>query len=198
MAEKTWLRQTTESAKAYEAAREYFELGANRSLEAVHKKFSKSARLIARWSTNHDWVERAKAYDAYQLELQEKAREKAAQAEAEKWEKRRAEQREVEWNISRGLLTRAGQILSQPLNNARYSHADAARIADVATKLARLAAEMATAREAHEVTGKDGGPIEIQNAASDFDSRMAALFARIEAEPISREPDDSGQGDASL
>jgi HSP90 family molecular chaperone len=196
MSQKAWLRQANESAKAYEAAREYFELGANRSIEAVSQKLSKSIPTLKDWSRKYDWVERAKAYDAYQLELQEKAREKAAQVEAEKWEKRRAEQREVEWNISRGLLHRASQILSQPLNTARYSHADAARIADVAVKLARLAAEMATAKEQHEVTGKDGKPIEIVNAASDFDSRIAALFERITKEEVSSEPVDSGQGDA--
>ena len=40
-----------------------------------------------------------------------------------------------------------------------------------------------------ELTGADGGAIEINNAASDFDSRMAALVNRIAAQPISDEPE---------
>ena len=40
-----------------------------------------------------------------------------------------------------------------------------------------------------EVTGANGGAIEIKNAASDFDSRMAALIARITAQPVSSDPD---------
>lgn len=47
-----------------------------------------------------------------------------------------------------------------------------------------------------ELTGADGGPIDIQNAAADFDSRMAALVNRITKERISKEPEPSGQGDS--
>lgn len=53
-----------ESAPAYQAACEYFSMGAQRAQEDVAKKLSKSRQLMGRWSTQHNWVERAREYDA--------------------------------------------------------------------------------------------------------------------------------------
>lgn len=188
MTAKIWLRRNDESAKAYEAAQTYFELGANRSLDAVSRKYQKSIALISRWSQRHGWVARAQAYDEHQLAIQEKAREEAAKKKAEVWEERRAQEREWEYVIARRLYLRAAQILKEPLSAAKFSHADAARIADTAAKLARLAADMATAKETHEITGKDGGAIEVINAASEFDNKLLALFERATKDSLSQEP----------
>lgn len=38
-------------------------MGAGRSVRKVSQKLDKSRTLIGRWSTNYNWVERAKAYD---------------------------------------------------------------------------------------------------------------------------------------
>lgn len=39
-------------------------MGADRSIDAVAQKLSKSSTIIGRWSTKHNWVARARSYDA--------------------------------------------------------------------------------------------------------------------------------------
>ena len=64
--ERSWLRHPNETAKAYAAFRYYRDLGEQRAGVRVQRKFSLSARLIARWSTVHAWVLRARAWDEHQ------------------------------------------------------------------------------------------------------------------------------------
>lgn len=211
MAIKSWLRQTNESAKAYEAAKCYFEMGAKRTLEAVSQKLGKSKTICDRWSRTFDWVNRAQAYDDHQNELQEKAREKAAQVEAEKWAKRREELRNEEWKLAERIHSKLAQMLEFPVYQVEHTNEhgqqmtikplnwsvrDVTRMAETVAKLYRTSAGMPVETTRQEITGADGGAIEITNAASDFDSRMAALATRITAQPVSSEPDDSGQSEA--
>ena len=53
-------RQQWESAKAYEAFKEYL---ASRSIRQVAKKLNKSSSLIGRWSRENHWGERTRDYD---------------------------------------------------------------------------------------------------------------------------------------
>ena len=204
MANKTWLRQSNESAKAYEAARTYFEMGASRSLEVVRRKLGKSKEICERWSSKYDWVARARAYDDHQQELQEKAREKAAEIEAEKWARRREELRDEEWKLAEQIHARLSQMLQFPvyeLENVgektiikplRWSIRDVSRLAETVTKLYRTSSGLPIETTRQEITGADGGAIEINNAASEFERRLAALFERATKEDISSEPDGSG------
>ena len=64
--ERSWLRHPNETAKAYAAFRYYRDLGEQRAGVRVQRKFSLSARLIARWSTVHAWVRRTRAWDEHQ------------------------------------------------------------------------------------------------------------------------------------
>ena len=64
--ERSWLRHPNETAKAYAAFRYYRDLGEQRAGVRVQRKFSLSARLIARWSVDHAWVVRALAWDDHQ------------------------------------------------------------------------------------------------------------------------------------
>lgn len=138
-----WDRQQGESAQAYEAARAYFGLGADRSLNAVAQKLNKSFTLMGRWSRTWNWIGRASAYDQHLAALEQQKREQAVAVEAEKWATRRAEQRENDWALSIGLANAAAQIL-QALDPKQARASDAARLAEASNKLARLAAEMAT------------------------------------------------------
>ncbi len=156
----TWERQPGESAKAHAAARCYFELGPDRSLDEVHRKFGKSTRLLARWSSEWNWVERAQSYDAHIHAFEQQAKERAITEEANKWAERRAAQREAEYTVAQKLLERAQTMLTFPLavvektiegektviNPTRWSMRDAARLSDVASKLARLVLELETDR----------------------------------------------------
>jgi hypothetical protein len=160
---KDWERQKGESAKAYEAAKIYFEMGVNRSIEAVGKQLDKSWRFIGRWSARYNWVIRADSYDREQDRIQSEERTKAAAKEADKWAKRRSEQREREWAQAEMLIERAMQMLKYPLSRqevkakdkdgnptitivepAKWTFKDAAVYLDSAAKLARLAAQMET------------------------------------------------------
>lgn len=68
----TWDKLPQETAKAYAAFQIYLSLsvfgqdGERRSLENTAKKLGlRSTTSVERWSAKYDWVERAKAYDAY-------------------------------------------------------------------------------------------------------------------------------------
>jgi transposase-like protein len=73
-------RLPNESTKAYAAYECYRELGAGRSIEKVAEKYSKSVGLLYRWSSQHQWVNRAAEWD----KEQERLREEARQVEIEK------------------------------------------------------------------------------------------------------------------
>jgi hypothetical protein len=54
----------SESPQAYQAACAYFGMGVDRSVTAVAQELHKSRPLMGRWSSQHDWVNRAAEYDA--------------------------------------------------------------------------------------------------------------------------------------
>ena len=59
-------RRPAVRAPSYAAFRYYRDLGEQRAGVRVQRKFSLSARLIARWSVDHAWVVRALAWDDHQ------------------------------------------------------------------------------------------------------------------------------------
>jgi hypothetical protein len=167
-----WDRQPRESAQAYEAARTYFMLGADRSLEAVAQRLHKSKTIAGRWSARHSWVGRAAAYDAHMQLIDDQEHERARRKEIEKWERRRLEQRENDWQLAERLRERANEMADRPIEVVQkvmretrvdghiiYQEVDehhpagwdwrsVPKIAETAAKLARLAAEMETDRAA--------------------------------------------------
>ena len=62
-------QRDTESTQAYQAACAYFALGVDRSQEAVSQQLGKSRQIMSRWGARHDWVSRARDYDAALAEL---------------------------------------------------------------------------------------------------------------------------------
>ncbi|MEG1894630.1 MAG: hypothetical protein RR162_00220 [Oscillospiraceae bacterium] len=72
--EKPWERQKSESSQAFEAFSTYRDLAAERSISKVCQKVGKSRGLIQRWSSQWNWVERARIYDN---SLEKEARAKA-------------------------------------------------------------------------------------------------------------------------
>ena len=72
--EVLWEQQPGESAKAFEAFAAYRDMGTERSIRKVAQQLNKSNALIARWSKNYEWPDRARAYDR---ELDRQAREQA-------------------------------------------------------------------------------------------------------------------------
>jgi hypothetical protein len=96
-----WDRQPDESARAFEARREYIEMGASRSLAAVGQKLAKSRQLLSRWSARWRWVESAAAFDAMRdAELTRavvEAHAKKAREDAVKWARRLDELPELQY-----------------------------------------------------------------------------------------------------
>lgn len=60
-----WTRRTDESAVAYEAFRTYLNQGTDRSTAHVAHALGKTKTIMDRWSSQHDWVERVRAYDVH-------------------------------------------------------------------------------------------------------------------------------------
>lgn len=60
---KPWERLPKETTEAFEAFKEYRDMGAERSLAKVGEKLGKSTPLMERWSARHDWGNRVKAWD---------------------------------------------------------------------------------------------------------------------------------------
>jgi hypothetical protein len=57
-----WVRRDDESSPAYDAFRAYMSC---RNTRKVALELSKSDAIIRRWSSQHDWVERVRAYDQH-------------------------------------------------------------------------------------------------------------------------------------
>lgn len=155
---QSWERLPSESAQAYEAAKLYFEMGAQRSLDAVRQKVGKSSRLMARWSSRYNWVTRAQDYDQYQHKAQQDAEKKALLGEAEKWAKRRAALWEKMFHVGEQLTAKGEQVMRFPteqqtierdvegrptlvhIEPANYAPVDAYRFFNLGMKLMAMAA----------------------------------------------------------
>lgn len=66
-----WERQDAESAKAYSAFVVYRDMGLERSIDAAYRGYvgdeksrKEATGHFKRWASKHDWLSRAKAYDA--------------------------------------------------------------------------------------------------------------------------------------
>ena len=155
-----------ESAKAFAAFREYIELGPQRSLAAVGQKLGKSKAVMERWAAKFDWTGRVQAHGAHLAMVEREVEEALTRAKAVEWVKRKEEQREEEWKVRCELLEAGREALRRWKKEERRcgSLEGIARILELASKLGRLAAEMAT--EKTEVTGENGGPIRVEVSAA--------------------------------
>jgi hypothetical protein len=120
-----YTKRVGESQKAFAAYCEYREMGAERSLEAVHRKFGKSSRLLARWSSYWSWVKRAAAYDADLAKKEHAAKEYALEAESKKWVEREIAMRETYWQLSMQVVDKIRQILLFPLQTVERKQTQA-------------------------------------------------------------------------
>jgi hypothetical protein len=166
-----WHKRINESAKAHAAFKAYCELGPSRSLRALGQKLGKSVALYEQWSARFEWVARVAAWDEHQEEIDRKAKEAAMKAEAEKWARRQAAVRENDWALAEALRKKAEAMLDYPIakktttdggatvhiHPQKFSLGSAARMIEVASKLARLASGAPTEHLEH--TGPDNAPL---------------------------------------
>jgi hypothetical protein len=106
-------RLPNESAKAYAALVIYAEMGTDRSTAKVAQALGKSIALMNRWSAQHRWVERARAYDAHLAEL---AQQRAAEQYLADLEEHRDRYRQTGRDlhtVARALLARLAVLIQQ-------------------------------------------------------------------------------------
>jgi len=156
-----------ETPRANGALNDYVNLGDGRTLDQLAQSYrsrpktgperppTRQLSTLKVWSATYHWQARL----ARHLELLRAA----ARAEQQRlWAERALAERERTWALAQQLQERAEQMLAFPLTTertedegkvtivtpARWSVRDAALIAEVASKLARLAAELETERVA--------------------------------------------------
>jgi hypothetical protein len=161
-----------ESAKAFAAFSVYLSMGPERSLAAVGKRLGKSAGLIERWSGKFDWPGRVQAHASHMAVVEREASEAMVRSKSAEWLKRAEQVREREWQMHERCIAVAEKALKAFMDREKvYANlADISRILEVASKLGRLAAGMAT--EKTEVTGEDGGPIRVE-----FEAMLKKIYS---------------------
>jgi len=153
----SWDAQDDESPKAHAAFQAYLELGSNRTVAGVGKRLAKSRQLVDRWAQKYAWAQRAAAYDRHMATTLQTAKEAALVPLAADWAARQTALREAEWKMSEALLQQATTLLQLPAELLRPTYRDVAALADLASKLGRLASRMETDRKA--VQGPNGEPL---------------------------------------
>ena len=159
-------QQAKESDKAFAAFAMYVSMGSERSLAQVGQRLGKSKALLERWSKRYDWGGRVQAQAAHFAMIEREATEAVARGKAAEWLTRQEKIREREWSMHEKCLAAAERALSSFMEREKvYANlSDIARILEVASKLGRLAAGMATDKT--EITGEDGGPIRVELSAA--------------------------------
>jgi len=153
-------QQPRESSRAFAAFSLYLSLGPQRSLVAVGQKLGKSRVVIERWSTKFEWTSRVQAHAAHMALVEREATEALARASAVEWEQRKQEVRREEWDMHAEAIRAGKEALKRFYERGKGATlGDIARILELASKLGRLAAGMATDKT--EVTGESGGPVRI-------------------------------------
>lgn len=194
-----WERQKGELNLWYSRFTDFRLLGPGRSLLAVynmwqdtkgHKRTQTPATSWRKACEKWNWRKRAEAWD-----------EHLRQEDEAKWLQRREEIREKEWSTAARLLEKAELMLNFPVSRARiagedtivepadWKFRDIPGIAETASKLARLAAQMETARENLDVTSKG----ERIGAGLTDDQRLKLLAQLAEGAGSVAEGPDTGE-----
>lgn len=142
-----WERQGTESDRAFEAFAIYRDMGPGRSAVRVGEALSKSTRLIARWSTEWGWVERAGAWDD-EADRNERERNLTERAIArQKMLESHAALGKTITVISAGVLAQFGEKNpGAAAKLGKMSAVDAAKLAQIGSQMERLARGETTER----------------------------------------------------
>lgn len=136
-----------ETGRANAAFRDYAMMGPARSLRRLLARYQEEEaaggvppttawQTLSTWSGRHRWQERSGTFDM-----------EVARAMQLEWHQRQVEEREREWHLAKRLVEQAERLLDE-CEGQDWRGVDAARLIDVAVKVARLAAEMDTDRPA--------------------------------------------------
>ena len=171
---KPWERQPGESPEAYRGFQAYLnQPPAERNIREVYRQVygrptaTQAPGYFSTWVTRHRWRARAQEWDNEQARVEHQARLKVIAENAAKWERRRQQIAEDDFNDAQRLRERTREIMALPvvaqtltsseetpdgrtiINNfhvepLRVRAADAATMLKLASERQRLAAQMAT------------------------------------------------------
>jgi hypothetical protein len=170
-------QRADESPQAFAAFAVYRDMHADRSVDHVAQKLGKSHTIIGRWSKRHEWVDRARSYDAA---LDAKARHATEQQAIEQRRKMLDEHAEEARNLrklARRLVTEFERRYDEK-GTLQYIGGDdfikmvgqLPKIVETAQKLERLAAGEATDRHEHMITREEAD----QMTDDEFDALLRA------------------------
>ena len=184
-----------ESGKAFGAFSLYLGMGAERSLVAVAEKLGKSVTLLGRWSAKYDWPARVQAHGEHVALAERQAVEVMARAKAVDWARRREELLETEWEMHGKCIAAAKKAFATFMEREKvYANlADIARILEVASKMGRLAAGLATDRT--EVSGDLEVKVDLE-----FEAALKKIYGPVvdvEVVPDGKLPMADGKGGAA-
>ena len=180
-------QQPRESAKAFAAFKAYLDMGAERSLEAVAQKFTKSSRLLKRWSVKYDWQARVKAHGAHLSEVERKAIERVAVEKAVEWQQTHEAIRRTAWREAEETIAMVREARAQWLAKGRTPGWEGmARMLELAFKLKQFAAGMPS--EIKEVNTNIHATIDV-----DWEIAIRKAYGVVEAPPANQiEPEKNG------
>lgn len=167
---EAWELQPGESTRAYECFAVYRDLGPNRTRVAAAEQLKVSTASLKDWFSRNAWEDRVRAYDL------ERDRANRVRLESE-----RLAMRLRHAGTAVFLQKKVAERLAL-MDPMEMTPKDAVYALDLASKLERISrGEDATKIE---ITGKDGGPIELAEALT-TDDRIA-LMAQVQAELAKR------------
>jgi hypothetical protein len=173
-------QQPRESAKAFAAFKAYLDMGAERSLEAVAQKFTKSSRLLKRWSVKYDWQARVKTHGAHLSEVERKAIERVAVEKAVEWQQTHEAIRRTAWREAEETIAMVREARAQWLAKGRTPGWEGmARMLELAFTLKKFAAGMPN--EIKEVNTNIHATIDV-----DWEIAIRKAYGVVEAPPTNQ------------
>src|ERR1017187_262000 len=112
---KPWFRLPGEGRKAYAAFKRYYEMGPQRTIDAVAKTLSRERSQIGDWSGLYPWVERADAYLDWVATIEQEEVERLARQDTAKWKQRERAVAEKKWAFSSKWLETSELIEKIPV-----------------------------------------------------------------------------------
>lgn len=136
-------QQPRESDKAFAAFSLYLSLGPERSLETVAQRFSKSSRLMKRWSAKFGWTSRVQAYMAHLAEAERLAIQGQALEKSVEWQQKHEAVRREAWREAEETIAMVRKARQEWLAKGRLPGWEGmARMLELAFKLKQFAAGM--------------------------------------------------------
>ena len=205
-----------ESQKAIKACNDYLRMGGLRSLPKLHKKYTKTHKntpptssldTLKKWSSDFDWQARAAEYDA-ELEDRKNERRSAVMEKALALDYERVAklkklasflegqiyEKDDDGNYPRVWVPDVKQIgggeHAERVDIVRFN---ASLVSEYRSTLDDLAKETGGRKQKSEVTGKDGGPIQVDDIGLSDDERAERVVTLLDRARTRRDRQDTGK-----